>query len=90
MMLTRQREGVTKARLEGKYMGRKPTALLQADEIRKLSGEGMSASDIAKQLELHRASVYRVLDTKSGAEAQLEGKLNAWKARGKQPAKKTA
>ena len=79
MMLARQREGVAKAKLDGKYMGRKPTALLKADEIRKLNAEGLSAIQIAKQLGLHRASVYRVLDKESDIEARLAGKLDAWR-----------
>ena len=32
MMLERQREGIAKAKAEGKYKGRKPTAGLKADD----------------------------------------------------------
>jgi DNA invertase Pin-like site-specific DNA recombinase len=81
MMLGRQREGVAKARAEGKYMGRKPTAQLQADEIRKLNAEGLGPSEIARKLGLHRASVHRVLSTDADKEARLEGRLKAWRGR---------
>lgn len=83
MMLTRQREGVRKAQRDGKYMGRKPTVRLQADEIRKLNAEGKSAIEIAAELGIHRSGVYRVLDKESDTEARLEGRLKAWQARGK-------
>ena len=61
MMLERQREGVAKAKAEGKYKGRAPTARAKADDIRRLAGEGMTKDAIAKQLEIGVASVYRVL-----------------------------
>ncbi len=61
MMLERQREGIAKAKADGKYKGRKPTVRAKADEIKKLKAEGMGATKIAKQLGVGRASVYRVL-----------------------------
>jgi hypothetical protein len=36
MMLERQREGIAKAKAEGKYKGRKPTARAKADDAVKL------------------------------------------------------
>jgi len=61
MMLERQREGIAKAKAEGKYKGRKPTAMAKADEVRKLKAEGMGPTEIATQLGIGRASVYRIL-----------------------------
>jgi DNA invertase Pin-like site-specific DNA recombinase len=61
LMLERQREGIAKAKSEGKYKGRKPTAAAKADEVRRLHGEGMPAVTIAKALGIGRASVYRAL-----------------------------
>ncbi len=61
MMLERQREGIAKAKGEGKYKGRKPTARTKADEIRRLVGEGMTREAVARQLGIGVASVYRVL-----------------------------
>lgn len=62
MMLERQREGIAKAKAEGKYKGRKPTVQAKAEEIKKLKLEGMGATAIAKQLGVGRASVYRILE----------------------------
>lgn len=61
MMLERQREGIAKAKAEGKYKGRKPTVMAQANEIKKLKAEGVGATKIAKKLNIGRASVYRIL-----------------------------
>jgi DNA invertase Pin-like site-specific DNA recombinase len=61
MMLERQREGIAKARQDGKYKGRKPTARAKAGEIKALAGEGMTRTAIAQKLGIGVASVYRVL-----------------------------
>jgi DNA invertase Pin-like site-specific DNA recombinase len=61
LMLERQREGVAKAKAEGKYKGRKPTARARATEVRALRADGIRPVDIARQLGIGRASVYRVL-----------------------------
>ena len=63
MMLERQREGIAKAKGEGKYRGRKPTARAKADEARRLHAEGKTVSEVAKALGIGRASVYRALET---------------------------
>ncbi|MBV2184661.1 MAG: recombinase family protein [Rhizobium sp.] len=61
VMLQRQREGIEAAKAAGKYKGRSPTARRKADEARRLKEAGVGASDIAKQLGIARASVYRIL-----------------------------
>ena len=61
MMLERQREGIAKAKAEGKYKGRKPTARAKAQEVLSLKEKGVGATEIAKRLEIGRASVYRIL-----------------------------
>ena len=61
LMLERQREGIAKAKAEGKYRGRAPTARAKAAEVRRLHGEGIGPTEIAKRLAINRASVYRVL-----------------------------
>jgi DNA invertase Pin-like site-specific DNA recombinase len=62
LMLERQREGIAKAKAEGKYRGRAPTARAKASEIRRLHGERIGPTEIAKRLGISRASVYRVLN----------------------------
>ena len=57
-MLERQREGVAKAKAEGKYKGRAPIARAEAPEVRQLH---KGATEIARRLQISRASVYRVL-----------------------------
>lgn len=61
IMLERQREGIAKAKAEGKYRGRAPTARAKADEVKELHRAGIGASEIARRLNIGRASVYRVL-----------------------------
>lgn len=62
MMLERQKEGIAKARADGKYKGRAPTARRKADEVIKLSKEGIAAAEIARRLAIGRSSVYRLLE----------------------------
>jgi DNA invertase Pin-like site-specific DNA recombinase len=61
VMLERQREGVAKAKAEGKYKGRKPTARAKSDQIVELDRKGITREEIAAQLGIGVASVYRVL-----------------------------
>ena len=61
LMLERQREGIAKAKADGKYKGRAPTAMRQADEVKRLKAEGRTADAIAAELGIGRASVFRIL-----------------------------
>jgi DNA invertase Pin-like site-specific DNA recombinase len=61
IMLERQKEGVAKAKAEGKYKGRKPTALAKKQEVLGLVAQGMTKEAVAKQLGIGVASVYRML-----------------------------
>jgi DNA invertase Pin-like site-specific DNA recombinase len=61
LMLERQREGIAKAKAEGKYKGRAPTALSKSAEVQRLHKDGIGATEIARRLQIGRASVYRVL-----------------------------
>ena len=67
-MLERQREGIAKAKREGRYKGRVPTARRQAAEIAGLKAEGVRPSEIASRLGIGRASVYRVLGEQDASE----------------------
>jgi len=61
LLLARQREGIAKAKEQGKYRGRMPTARRVAPQVRELRLAGVGASSIAAKLGISRASVYRVL-----------------------------
>jgi DNA invertase Pin-like site-specific DNA recombinase len=71
----RQREGIAKARAEGKYKGRKPTARAKSSEVLRLYQEGNHVSQIAKALGISRASIYRALD-----QAGIDGRGNGRRA----------
>ena len=55
----RQMEGIAKAKEKGVYRGGK--AKIDVEEIKKLKGDGMGATAIARQLKIDRTSVYRLL-----------------------------
>lgn len=61
MMLERQREGIAKAKAEGKFKGRAPTARAKAGEVEALLAAGESPTVVAKKLGIGRSSVYRVM-----------------------------
>lgn len=61
MMLERQRQGIAKAKGEGKYKGRKPTAKAKAADVVRLAGNGMLREMIADNVGISLASVYRIL-----------------------------
>jgi DNA invertase Pin-like site-specific DNA recombinase len=69
-MLERQREGIAKAKREGRYKGRVPTARRLAAEIAGLKAEGVRPSEIALRLGIGRASVYRVLGEQDTSESR--------------------
>ena len=64
IMLERQREGIAKAKAEGKYKGRAPTAMAKAEDALRLLKDGVRPVDVARQLKIGRASVYRILAAK--------------------------
>ena len=62
IMLERQREGIQKAKKDGKYRGRAPTVARQAETIKAMRASGASPMAIARELGIARSSVYRMLD----------------------------
>ena len=60
LMLERQREGIAKAKAEGKYKGRAPTARRQQQQIVDMRAKGLTADQVAKELGISRRSVYRL------------------------------
>lgn len=61
IMLERQREGIAKAKAEGRYKGRKPTARARYPEVLALRAEGLSMDAIAARLKIGKGSVVRAL-----------------------------
>lgn len=57
----RRAVGIAKAKKEGKYKGRKPTARAKTPKVLELKERGFRPDEIAKQLEIGRASVFRIL-----------------------------
>lgn len=63
IMLERQRTGIAKAKAEGRYRGRAPTARRQSGRVAELRASGKGASAIAAEVGISRASVYRILSS---------------------------
>ena len=61
MMKERQVEGIKRAKAEGKYKGRVPTAMRQADKVKALVEAGVARVLIMEQLGISKASYYRCL-----------------------------
>jgi DNA invertase Pin-like site-specific DNA recombinase len=72
VMLERQREGIARAKTEGKFTGRQKTAMARTDEVLKLYSAGMKPKAIAALLskekdkrgnsrEISWRSVYRII-----------------------------
>lgn len=68
MMLERQREGIARAKAEGAYKGRKPTARAKTEEVRSLASRGLSMGQIAAELGIGKGSVHRILAEKVAPE----------------------
>jgi DNA invertase Pin-like site-specific DNA recombinase len=62
IMKERQREGIADAKAAGRYKGRKPTARAKAADAVRLFKTGKRVSEVAKSLNIGRASVYRALE----------------------------
>ena len=59
-MLELQREGINRARAEGKYTGRKPVVSLRTNEVAVLLEMGFTKQQVADQMGIGVASVYRM------------------------------
>ena len=62
MMLERQREGIAKAKAEGKYKGRKPTARAKTEMVILAKKQGLSPTQIMRDLGISKTSYYRILE----------------------------
>ncbi|MGO8329636.1 recombinase family protein [Rhizobium ruizarguesonis] len=61
LMLERQREGIAKAKADGKYKGRAPTARSKAEKVLALKTEGKTPAEIQAALGISRASYFRIV-----------------------------
>ena len=61
MMKERQVEGIKRAQAEGKYKGRVPKAMQQADKVKALVAADVDRVKIQEQLGISKASYYRCL-----------------------------
>ena len=59
LLLERQAAGIAKAKAEGKFKGRKATARTKQPEIQDLLNSGFKPKEVADQLGIGIASVYR-------------------------------
>ena len=59
LLLERQKVGIEKAKAAGKFTGRKATARAKSQQIQDLLATGMKPAQVAKQLNVGVASVYR-------------------------------
>jgi DNA invertase Pin-like site-specific DNA recombinase len=60
LILERQREGIAKAKSEGRYKGRPPS--LDRAAVRRMQAEGIRPTAIAEKLGVARSSIYRILE----------------------------
>jgi DNA invertase Pin-like site-specific DNA recombinase len=68
MLLERQKVGIAKAKADGKYKGRKPIGEDRRRDVQRLADAGVTRLNIARQLKIGEASVYRILaDQKAAA-----------------------
>ncbi len=68
VMLERQRESIAKAKGEGKYKGRAPTARAKSADVHRLAADGLTREAIAAQLKIGVTSVYRALREANGGQ----------------------
>jgi len=54
-------EGIKRAQAEGKYKGRVPKAMNQADKVKALTEAGVARLQVMEQLGMSKASYYRCL-----------------------------
>lgn len=56
----RQRDGIEKAKARGVYQGRRVS--IDREAVHRLIGEGLSVGTIARQLDISRTSIYRIIE----------------------------
>ncbi len=71
----RQSEGIDMAKRQGRYKGRKPTAMAKKTEVLELNAQGLTRQKIADQLGIGVASVYRILKNHTTQKKTRKNKL---------------
>ncbi len=66
IMLERQREGIAKAKAEGKFRGRKPIAKEIQEEILRLCATRVSRRLVAKKMNVGNSTVYKIMKQAKG------------------------
>ena len=66
LLLDRQKDGIRRAKAEGKYTGREPTARRQTDEVLLMLDMGVTRVAVARALGVSESSVYRIQRQRSG------------------------
>ena len=61
MMLERQREGIAKAKVDGEFLGHKPTARAETDMVKLALEKGISKTQICRDLGINKTSLYRII-----------------------------
>jgi len=61
LLLERQAEGIAIAKAKGKYLGRKPSALMKSEKVNEMLSKGASKKSISKALGISISSVYRII-----------------------------
>jgi DNA invertase Pin-like site-specific DNA recombinase len=78
IMLERQREGIAKAKTEGKYKGRKSIQSDIKQQVIQLVASGESKVEVARKLRIGEATVYRILrNLKSSAKNEIQTAFNS-------------
>lgn len=75
LMLERQRAGIAKAKSEGKFKGRAPTAIAKSEEILSLKRAGVKIPEIIQRTGVSRASVYRIIGPRPKAPKEIPHQL---------------
>ncbi|MEO1657550.1 MAG: recombinase family protein [Pseudomonadota bacterium] len=70
LMLERQRVGIEKAKREGRYKGRAPTARAKSHEVLALVKRGASVAEAARRTGISRSSAYRILATRTFSQSE--------------------
>jgi len=65
-------EGISKAKKEGKYKGRKATAMAKSKQVLELVKLGRKRREIADELNIGVASVYRILKSNQTSSVNLK------------------